>query len=220
LNKKRSTSDEPIIIDTSTPQAEKETTRQLIANLDILINKMAWDYKTNKLLLQTRDKAIFALTILAGTRISECLRLKKKQTLISLQKILLVNVETLKHGNLRDEIDLPKIGALAVLTNYVEDWLKYVPDNEAYIFPRGTNSEAKPFLWNQPLSRKRAFWIIKTQTKMFPHWGRAVCETIYGKVIFKDSYDLMQFMGLKRLDSTTPYVQSNWKNKRKRVNLL
>ncbi len=205
------------MIDTSSIHTEKETTRQLITNLNVLINKMAWNYKTNITLLQLRDKALFALLLLTGTRISEALNLKKKQTLDLTSKILIANVETLKHGNLRDEIDLPKIGSLSVITKHVENWLIQVPDKDSFIFPRGSPNG---FIWSKHLGRKRAHWIIKTQTKMFPHWARAVCETIYGRVILKDSYDLMRFMGLKRLDSTTPYVQSNWKEKRKRINLL
>lgn len=205
------------MIDTTTPQSEKESTRQLITNLNVLITQMSWNYKTNISLLQLRDKALFALLLLTGTRISEALELKKKQTLDLPTKILIANVKTLKHGYIRDEIDLPKIGSLAILTKHVENWLIQIPDKENYLFPRGSPNG---FIWSQPLGRKRAHWIIKTQTKMFPHWARAVCETIYGKVIFKDSYDLMRFMGLKRLDSTTPYVQSNWKEKRKRINLL
>ena len=128
-----------------------------------------------------------------------------------------MNVTTLKHGKLRDEIDLPKIGALSTLTSYVEEWLKQVPGKEDYVFPQG---KTNGYNFNKPLSRRRIYWIIYTQTGMFPHWLRAVCATIYGKVILKDAWDLKEFMGWSRLDSSGPYIQSNWKDKRKRINLL
>jgi len=41
---------------------------------------------------------------------------------------------------------------------------------------------------------------------------QGVCENIYGKLIFNnDAWKLKEFMGLKRLDSTTPYVKGSWK---------
>lgn len=217
MKKKRATSDEPIIIDTSTPQTERQSAQQLIKELIEIVSQVEWPYKTMKHYFWMRDKALLALLFLTGLRVSEALTIKQKQTRIFENKILIVNVQTLKHGKLRDEIDLPKIGSLAPLTAYVEEWLQTVEEPEHYIFPRGA---ANKFLWKTPLGRYRAFWIVKSQTGKFPHWARAVCATIYGKVIFHDAFDLKEFMGWRRLDSSSPYVQTNWKAKRKRVNLL
>lgn len=216
LRKKRATSEEPIVIDTSTEATTLQSTRRLIVKLVGLVEELNWNYKTNKTLYLSRDKALLAFLFLTGCRISEALKLKRKQFYISEAKIIVLNVETLKRGILRDEIDLPKIGALSKLTFYVETWLEQIKEPNNHVFPRG-NSQGVSF--NQPIGRKRAYQIV-AETGIFPHWARAVCETIYGKAIFKDAYELKQFMGLKRLDSTTPYVQSNWKTKRKRVNLL
>ena len=86
-----------------------------------------------------------------------------------------------------------------------------VPSDECYVFPKGVGLKAGSFLWDKPLSTKRAFWIIKTGTGKFPHWFRAICETVYGRLVFKsDAWKLKEFMGLRRLDSTTPYVKGSW----------
>ena len=62
------------------------------------------------------------------------------------------------------------------------------------------------------------FWIIKTMTDRFPHWFRSVCETIYGRLIFNsDAWKLKEFMGLRRLDSTTPYVQGSWEEDEEKI---
>jgi len=128
---------------------------------------------------------------------------------------MLKSVRTKKSGYTREKITLPKTGSLARFTDVFENWLRFVSTKEHYIFPCGT---AYGFKWNKHLGRKRAFWIIKTTTGKFPHYFRAVCETIYGRIIFKnDAWKLKQFMGLKRLDSTTPYVQGSWEEDEHRI---
>ena len=59
------------------------------------------------------------------------------------------------------------------------------------------------------MSRKRYFKIIKETLDKFPHWFRAVCETIYGRMVFNnDPYKLKDFMGVQTLEATVPYVKS------------
>ena len=81
MRKKRATKSEPIVIDTSTPQTERETTRQIIQDLLTLVDKMCWDYKTNKQSFHLRDRALFCFLALTGLRVSEARLIKKKHHL-------------------------------------------------------------------------------------------------------------------------------------------
>ena len=164
-----------------------------------------------------RDHALVALFILAGLRISEALKLKRKQFRIYEDHILLVNVETVKHGLLRKEILLPKRGNLARFTEVFEAWLNDIPEDkeEWFIFPAGTSHG---FLFERPLTRFRVNAIIKETTGKFPHWFRAVYENIYGKKVFQNNaYKLKDFMGLVNLASTDPYVQAIWQEDKERI---
>jgi isocitrate dehydrogenase len=53
--------------------------------------------------------------------------------------------------------------------------------------------------------------IMKATNGMFPHWFRDVCENLYGKKFFKnDLRALQEFMGIKNMNSLTPYVNGRW----------
>lgn len=202
---KRKVKDEPIILD-----------EYFLPKLAQTVQKIQWNYKVNKDQLQLRDKAIACFIILTGIRNSEHQNIKKKQTRNYKTHILIANVHPSKRGLLREEIILPKKGGLAQFTAIFEEWLNNVPDDESVIFP-SANMQGD-LLWNKPLSRQRIHWIIKTTTGMFPHWFRGVCETIYGKQIFKnDAWALKDFMGLVNLDSTSPYVSGQWKQHEKNI---
>jgi|GEM_PF-1430545 integrase len=202
--KKRATSEEPIFLDD-----------KLFIELGNLVNNLDWGYKANREALTSRDRALFAFLFLTGCRISEALALKRKQFRIYSNRIEVVNIVTLKHGLLRAKVILPKSGALKNLTSIFERWLTTVSQEESYIFPRATTSGELD--WTEHLGRKRAYQIIQPSGK-FPHWARAVCETIYGKKVFNnDAWKLKQFMGLKRLDSTASYVQGSWEENEKDI---
>ena len=205
MNKKRKVKDEPIILDDL-----------LLPKLEEIVQKTEWDYKVNKEQLQQRDKALVSFLILTGVRNSETQALRKKQFRNYETHILVVNVQPSKHGTLRAEIILPKNGAFAPFTKVFETWFKQIPNDNSVIFPSANlNGD---FIWNKSLSRQRVHWIIKSTTGMFPHWFRGVCETIYGKQIFKnDAWALKDFMGLVNLDSTSPYVSGQWKQYEKNV---
>lgn len=198
--KKRATQDEPIFLD-----------GHLYLELENLVNSLNWKYKTNQEAYLKRDKGLYAFLFLTGCRVSEALQLKRKQFRIYPNRIEVANIVTLKRGKTRIKITLPKIGSLKKLTYLFESWLVTVPeDGEAYVFPRGINHK-------HHMGRKRAYEIIARSGK-FPHWARAVCETIYGRKVFKnDAYKLKQFMGLQRLDSTSPYVQGSWEENEKDI---
>lgn len=202
--KKRSVQDIPIFLD-----------RNLYKELKDIVESVLWDYKTNRETYQLRDQAFVCLLILSGLRISEALQLRKKQFRIYDDKIVLANVKTLKRGLIRQRITLPKKGNFAWFTNTVEKWLTVIPTEDSFMFPSGTVAGLR---WNIPLSRKRPFWIIKTTVNKFPHWFRGVCETVYGRIVFKNNaWKLKDFMGLKRLDSTTPYVMGPWEEDEERI---
>lgn len=196
--KKRKVKDEPIILD-----------QYLLPKLQETMQEITYPYKNNTAQLQLRDQALTAFYILTGCRNTEHQQIRKKQTRNYSTHILIVNIQPCKRGNLRPEIILPKKGGLAPFTQKFEMWLQHVPTDESILFPA-----AKPdgsLNWNKPLSRERVHRIIKTTTGLFPHWFRGVCETIYGKQIFKnDAWALKDFMGLVNLDSTSSYVSGQW----------
>lgn len=194
--KKRKVSDEPIILDS------------LFSMLQDFMLK-SWPYKVNMRNLILRDKALMCFLLLSGCRVSEALRLKRKQFFIYDDRIEVLKVETLKKGNTRDKIVFPLYSKLEPFTLIVLEWLETIEEKDYYVFPPCSPNGHLRF--NTHLSRYRAHTIIKHNTEMFPHWFRGVCETIYGKLVFKnDVWKLAQFMGLKTIESTLPYVSKTW----------
>lgn len=195
---KRKVADIPIFLD-----------RDLFKQLENLVNAEGYNYKKNMDRFRLRDKALQCLLILTGLRISEALQLKKKQFKHYEDHILLANVETLKNGLMRSHIILPLKGNLSSFTQVLGEWLNHIPEPDDYVFPSAKGFGS--FNFKNKLSRYRAHRILKLANNLFPHWYRAVCETIYGRMVFhNDAWKLKQFMGLKRLDSTTPYVKGTW----------
>lgn len=198
---KRSVVDEPILIDKNFP----EQTRQFLEQLYLNFTCRHWTYKiVNQ--LKIRDSALAAALTLSGVRANET-QLKKKQVVNLEDRILLLNVKTQKRGYIRPKIVFPKTGMLAEFTKIFEQWLQMIPDNsEAYLFPHASSFGVS---WNKPLSRYRVERLINLKTGNFPHWLRGVHETFYSEFIFGgNAYKLQKHMGLKRLESTKPYVQS------------
>lgn len=203
---KRGSQDEPFFLD-----------NQLYPELDNLIKKINWPYKTDyKNELVKRDRALFAFLLLTGLRVSEALNVKRMQIRIYENRIEAVNLKTLKRGNMRSIIILPKIGSLRNLTYVFEAWLVLVKEPEAYLFPKYLTL-VKRFDYKNHINRHRAYQLISLTGK-FPHWARSVCETIYGRKIFlNDAWKLKEFMGLKRLDSTAPYISGSWEENQKNI---
>lgn len=156
--------------------------------------------------LKTRDVALCSTILLSGVRASEA-ALKRKQFIDLEDRIVLLNVKTKKRGNMRHEIIFPKSGLLKEFTVNVSNWLRQIPDEESFVFPHGSYCGIS---WNIPLHRNRIRAIVTFKTGKFPHWLRGVHETYYGEHVFEgNAWKLAEHMGLKRLDSTRPYVQSN-----------
>lgn len=201
---KRATREEPIFLDA-----------QLYQDLMKYTERIIWPYKSEIAPdLIKRDQALFAFLLLTGLRISEALQVKRKQLRIYDNRIEAANIQTLKRGLTRTKIILPKKGSLKDLTEVFEEWLLNVEEPEYYIFPTAHGSKLN---FKKPIPRNRAYQVIALTDK-FPHWARAVCETIYGRLIFKnDAWKLKEFMGLKRLDSTAAYVSGSWEDNEKDV---
>ena len=183
-----------------------------IKNLVSEVEQIEWPYTKDETRekLHDRDKALAALLILIGLRISEALRLQRKWFSVEEDRISIADIQPGKKGNIRSGLWLPRTGKLAPLTRIFCKWLTQVPDDpEAYVFP-----SAKPFgfiHWDRPMERARAHWIIKTTIGKFPHYYRGVTETFVGKVIFRnDPYKLKKFMGVRRIESVYPYVGEPW----------
>lgn len=195
--KKRKVEDEPIFLDAN-----------LFNYLFDLMTRKVWIYKTNRELYELRDKALIALLILTGARISEALKFRRKQFRIYQDRIVLSSFTSLKGGRRRSKVIMPKSGRFRRFTRVFEEWLSHLEDEEHYVFPTGS---AFGLNYNRHIKRKRAHQIILFITGKFPHWFRAVCANIYGKLIFNnDAWKLQQFMGWKSLDSSTPYVKGTW----------
>jgi hypothetical protein len=204
--KKRSVKDEPIILD-----------ENFLPHLLQTVKKVQWPYKVNSAQLQQRDQALTAFLILTGIRNGESQTIYKKQTRNYKTHILIVNIKPSKNGNLRQKIILPKTGDLSPFTTIFEEWLKQAPDENSILFPTA-NAHSGTLNWNKPLGTKRVHWIIKTTNGMFPQWYRGVCETIYGKKIFKnDVFALQGFMGIKNMQNLSPYVESQWEHYTKNI---
>jgi integrase len=155
-----------------------------------------------------RDRALVFFLIATGLRINEALAVKIDQFRDYTKKLVQFNVTTLKNGRVRKEIWTTKDGGLSRITKFFINWYTLLKQNSkfSYVFPSGC---ANGLVYGNHLSSSRAHWIIKTTTDLFPHWFRAACETYMAKEIFdNDAYKLCGYMGLKRLDSTLPYVQA------------
>jgi len=195
---KRAVKDIPIFLD----QVFKQLNEQLEAP--------SWNYKINMGPFELRDKALFSLLILTGGRASEIGLVKISQFHIAGPGVTIHNFVTFKEGLLRKEIYLPRTGALGIYTDVCLEWIKElrasgIPENGHFI-PAG--DPYGNFVFSRGLGRKRIWAIIKFRTGLFPHWFRGVHETIYGRLVFKnDAWKLKEHMGLKRVDSTAPYVR-------------
>lgn len=200
ISERRSVSDIPVDARSSS----------FIADLVAEIQRIEWPYtkEKTKAMLRDRDQALAAYLSLIGPRITEALKRKHKDFKVEPDRITVSDFTPGKRGDKRSGLWLPREGPRAPLTEIFYKWLMQVPDDpEAYVFP-----SAKPFgiiSWSRRLERARAHWIMKSTIGKFPHWFRAVTETYVGKVIFRnDPYKLKKFMGVRRLDSVCPYVDS------------
>ena len=114
---KRKTKSIPIIA------YEKEDLPELIEKLVSIIENTEWNYSSEfRDILIMRDKALVAALLLSGLRVSEANQLKLSQVKEQSKRFLLLGVNTLKNGDVRDRIVIPKDGILGQLTVYFDKW--------------------------------------------------------------------------------------------------
>ena len=141
---------------------------------NIIMESEGWPYKRNREFYLMRDRALVAILYLLALRISEALRLRKKQFLLpeetGYQDRVLVRGIKLSKSRFKDkprkeqyrqEAYLPLRGPRAPLTCLVLDWLDKVPNKDDRVFKIG---------------RKRAWEVIKRLTGWTCHWFRAFGE--------------------------------------------
>lgn len=221
--KKRKVSDVPINI---------EDDPDFFPKLLQSIENMKMPYKHNAEQIQLRDQALVATFILTGLRNREKEQLHKggenknisffeKHNTQKDQKYgIITGIQPEKKGAFRKKIWLPQKGTLAPFTEIFIKWYNLVPEDAKYFFPAVEKQSGK-FLWNKPLGRHGTYKIIRKTTGKFPHWFRAVCANIYGRLLFDNNpYELCDFMGWKNLDSSKAYIASSWeRHKREIMNL-
>jgi integrase len=183
-----------------------------LSELIYCINTNQVHYKNET--LNVRDKALVSLLMLSGLRVSELLKLKLTQFYLEGKDFIIIkDVETLKRGNLRDEVPLPKRGQLEVFTNHVEEWLIHIPHKDKHGKPIDSfvipSASGLGIHFNKSLSRQRTHVIVKAITGKFPHYLRMLTESYYGR-IFRTNWALKDFMGLTDLRSTEAYVKTDW----------
>ena len=133
----------------------------------MLMEAKGWPYKTNMEYYRKRDRALAALLYLAGLRISEALRLTKKQFEVKRDYILIKAIKLSKSrvkGKPRRiqyrDARLPLKGERKKLTQIIMEYLKACKEDRLF-----------------PFTPQRAWQIIKSLLPEYTcHWLRAFCE--------------------------------------------
>ena len=188
---KRKTKSIPIIA------YEKEDLPELIEKLVSIIENTEWNYSSEfRDILIMRDKAIVATLLLSGLRISEANQLKLSQIKEQSKRFLLLGVNTLKNGDVRDRIVIPKDGILGQLTVYFDKWYRYLMQKPKafFLFPSGC---AFGLTYRNFIPSCRVHQIMKNTTNYFPHWCRAVYENVYGHIVFENDAWKLKVYGFK-----------------------
>lgn len=168
-----------------------------------------WKYKTLPQLYQVRDNAICAGLLLTGCRPSELALIQKHQIRNLDDRIIFTNIQTLKRGHIRPKIFCSKTSDIfSKFTELLERWFVKLEERDDVLFPSGS---AFGLNFKRSLTRKRIERVVKKKTGLFPAWFRGVHETYYGNVVFRgNAWKLKEYMGLRFVDSTAPYVQTSY----------
>jgi integrase len=133
-----------------------------------IVESKGWPYKVQDPRYQIRDRALVSTLYLGALRVSEALRLRKRQfSFDDADKVVVKSVLVSKRqyakskSNLRS-VWLPKSGERARFTGLVMDWLELVPEGE--------NDRLFPF------GRTRAWQIVEAMTGKWNHYFRALGE--------------------------------------------
>lgn len=174
-----------------------------------LITSKSWPYKTNREFYEKRDRALMALLYLTCGRITEVLSSTKKQfdfesepNFVIIHNMIVVKRKKKakrKSRAIRDEVPLPKEGALAPFTKLVLEYLELVENPEDKLFNFGRN---------------RAYKIVRYVTGQWPHWFRSQGESWYGKV-FSNIFALKDYVGVVSAEVLSDYVKTDWREYKK-----
>lgn len=133
----------------------------------MIANSKGWPYRISDPAFQIRDKAMVSLLYIGGLRISEALRITKKQfTEKDPEKVIISSVLVSKKQYQRGRsilrsVWLPKQGERAVFTELIMKWVDMIPDPEKRLFP---------------FKRARAWQITTAMTGKWVHYFRALGE--------------------------------------------
>lgn len=176
----------------------------------------AWDYGTNQVFYECRDKAFMALMYLSTCRVSELCRanlkagykpsvtkdqfhidgnLLKFREVIVLKRRELVDgewthVQKIENYPKRREIPLPLEGGLSRFTNLIMDYLNELNEKEElFKFRRG-----------------RAHQIVRHSTGEMNHYFRDMGLKLYARVLDRNIKDLMEFSGHAQVETLMKYL--------------
>ncbi|MCS7123935.1 MAG: site-specific integrase [Candidatus Bathyarchaeota archaeon] len=174
-----------------------------------LITSKTYPYKKNREFYEKRDRALMSLLYLTCGRVSEVLSLTKKQFDLQSEAnfVIIRNMIVVKRKKkakrksraIRDEVPLPKEGALAPFTKLVLEYLKLIKNPEDKLFNFGRN---------------RAYKIVRYVTGQWPHWFRSQGESWFGKV-FSNIFALKDYVGVVSAEVLSDYVKTDWREYRK-----
>lgn len=98
-----------------------------------------------------------------------------------------------KSRAIRDEVPLPKEGALAPFTKLVLEYLELLENHEDKLFNFGRN---------------RAYKIVRYVAGQWCHWFRSQGESLFGKV-FSNIFALKDYVGVVSTEVLSDYVKTD-----------
>jgi len=157
---------------------------QMYPRVQDIFNKLQYgeslDYKSDMEHYLRRDKALVALTYLLAGRISEVLRLEKKQFIME-KEIILVQAIKLSKSKLknrprknqyRQEAFLALTGERAKITQYVLDYLLNDAPTEGRIFKFGTRHALRITI---ALTQEPCHWLrAYGENYLYDHWDHDI----------------------------------------------
>lgn len=153
-----------------------------------IIHAQGWPYKSDKPFYQRRDRALCALLHLIGPRISEALRLQRKQFsrepgCLVVKSILLSKKRPQGKTRFRHEAFLPLEGKRRDLSLLVLEYLEYLEG-------QGGPTSERLFKFGNA----RALQIVSCMLEIPCHWLRAYCENFLYDEWAKDAIAVSDYM--------------------------
>jgi integrase len=187
-----------------------------------LQNNQGWNYKRNREKYVRRDRALVALLYLVALRISEALRLRKKQFKPERQRVVIESIMLSKShikvcsecgARVKPELRQEHLNTVHSGNGFFKDKMRksqYRP--EAWLPLKGERSQITQYVLDYldtlkeddllfPLDRKRAWQIVTALMGEPPHWHRAFGEDyLYSEVM---DHDIMAVSDYVKVDART-----------------